>query len=225
MTPRCQSRATPGDFLITDLSDEDVREFQTIMREESMVELSFEEAKARGVELIRLFRMFMDRSGHTGAARSSVSERFAPPLPEAMMLPVGSDHQAVIKEKLERLEQELRLVKHRPTAWRYALVALWDALAHALVAHRPSGFEMGHGFGALTRLFRAIAAERPELPQVEKSIEAIDDLRTRHIHQGVTRWPVALQQLPGIFLDCLRVIQRLESDVRIPTEESEALIH
>ena len=37
----------------------------------------------------------------------------------------------------------------------------------------------------------------------------MDRIRTTYIADGVTRWPVSLKKLPGIFEDCLRVIRRL----------------
>lgn len=111
-------------------------------------------------------------------------------------------------------------MRQRPTTWRYVPVALWDALAHALMSVRPVGCGEHLGPGALTQLFCAVAAERPALPQVETSIELIDQLRCVHITKGVTRWPVPLERLPGIFMDGLRVIDRLE----LGTEEQLAVL-
>lgn len=52
-----------------ELSDEEVRDFQQIMREESDTELSFPEAKERALELLRLFLLFMDPKGYEAASR------------------------------------------------------------------------------------------------------------------------------------------------------------
>ena len=76
--------------------------------------------------------------------------------------------------------------------------------------HRPASFLPYTGIGQLTKLFDAVVSENPELPQVRASVEEIDRLRTTWITRGVTRWPVSLKNLPGMFVDCLRVIQRLE---------------
>jgi len=212
-----------------EISDDEVRRFQQIMRETSQVELSFPEAKERGLELLRLTLMLVDPDGYAKRLkeppvlnRGLVTPIASPaPVPAEVALPLEGDHARAIEESLQRLAKELQLVKRRPTAWRWALVALWDALAHALAANRPAGFAPVSGLLELPRLFRAVSAEHPELPQVEQSVETINDLRTRHISRGVTRWPVELKQLPGIFLDCLRVVSRLmtAADTR-PLEDS-----
>lgn len=111
-------------------------------------------------------------------------------------------------------------MKRRPTAWRHVIVALWDALAHVLIANKPGGYEVKLGPGEMVRLFRAVATERPELPQVEKSIELIDDLRSRWLPAGVTRWPVELDRLPGIVEDGIRAINRLAPDIATSDEAS-----
>jgi len=201
-----------------EISDDEVRRFQQIMRETSQVELSFPEAKEHGLELLRLTLMLVDPDGYAKRLKEQpVLNRglvtpIAPPaaVPAEVALPLEGDHARAIDESLQRLAKELQLVKRRPTAWRWALVALWDALAHTLVAHRPAGFAPGSGLLELPSLFRAVSAEHPELPQVEQSVETINDLRTRHITMGVTRWPVELNQLRGQCMDCLRVIRRLE---------------
>ncbi len=207
-----------------ELSDEEVRRFQQIMREESKVELSLEEAKQRGLELLRLTLMLVDPDGYAQRLKESpvlnrglVTPRVAAaPIPQEFALPFEGDHVRAIEDDLQHLAKKLQLVKRRPTAWRWALVALWDALAHTLAAHRPAGFRPEAGLRELPRLFRAVSEEHPELPQVGQSIEPINDLRTRHITRGVTRWPVDLKrQLPGAFHDCLRIVGRLE-DASVP---------
>jgi hypothetical protein len=214
-----------------EISDEEVRRFQQIMRETSQVELSFPEAKQRGLELLRLTLMLVDPEGYAKRLkeppvlnRGLVAPPVAPaPIPAEVALPLEGDHARAIEDSLQRLAKELQLVKRRPTAWRWAVVALWDALAHALAAHRPAGFVRQTGLLELPRLFRAVSGEHPELPQVEQSVETINDLRTRHIAKGVTRWPVDLKkQLPGMFGDCLRVMRRLEPAVDAWVVELEA---
>ncbi len=59
------------------------------------------------------------------------------------------------------------------------------------------------GAWARTPALHAVAATMPELPQVRASVEEVDRLRTTYITWGVTRWPVELKRLPGIFGDCL----------------------
>lgn len=200
-----------------DLSDGEVRRFQQILREESKLELTFGEARERALEVLRLSLMLVDPDGYARRLKEppapyhwATTPSMPAPIAQGLALPLEGDHARAIEENLERLGRELRLVRRRPTAWRWALVALWDALAHALAANRPAGFRPEGGLRELPRLFHAVCGERPELPQVEQSVETLNDLRTRHITSGVTRWPVDLKrQLPGTFLDCLRVIGRL----------------
>jgi hypothetical protein len=211
------------------LPDEEVREFQRIMREECREELSFEDAKQRGLELLRLFLMFMDPAGYAHRLKEPPvldQELVAPPppMPADVPLPLGDDHLGGLQRSLQQLAKDLPVTRRRPTAWRWAVVCLWTALAHALASHRPAGSQLGAGPGELPRLFRAVAFEHPELPQVETSIDLVDQLRTTWVRVGVTRWPVPLQKLPGLFLDCLRVIHRLEPSATIPMAETEALM-
>src|ERR1043166_148387 len=216
-----------------EISDEEVRRFQQIMRETSQVELSFPEAKERGLELLRLTLMLVDPDGYAKRLkeppvlnRGLVPAGFAPaPTPTEVALPFEGDHARAIDESLQRLAKELPIVKRRPTAWRWALVALWDALAHALAAHRPAGFAFETGLLELPRLFRTVSGEHPELPQVDQTVESINDLRTRHLTKGVTRWPVELKkELQGTCLDCLKVIRRLHPTVGDHYAATEALL-
>ncbi len=137
-------------------------------------------------------------------------------IPRPFPISLDVDHDREITKKLAMLRDELGHVRRWPSHWRWALVALYDALGHALAKHRPASFLPYLGLGQLTRLFDAVAAEMPELPQVRASVEQIDRLRTQWITRGPTLWPVELRQLPSIFDDCLRIIGRLhaaEADV------------
>lgn len=107
------------------------------------------------------------------------------------------------------LEDELKNVTRRPTAWRWASVALYNALGHALAKHRPANYVDDPRPGQLVRRFETVAREMPELPQVRASVELVDKLRTTYLPRGVTKWPVDLKTLPGVVEDCQRVIGRL----------------
>lgn len=215
--PSEQAGAAIPHPLELDLSDEEVRRFQQIIRDDSSIELTFGEAKERALEVLRLSLMLVDPDGYAQRMKEApvlnhwaTTSSMPAPVAQHLALPLEGDHARAIEKNLERLGRELRFVKRRPTAWRWALVALWDALAHALAANRPAGFRPEAGLRELPCLFHAVCGEHPELPQVEQSVETLNDLRTQHISLGVTRWPVDLKkQLPGIFHDCLRVIQRL----------------
>jgi predicted Rossmann fold nucleotide-binding protein DprA/Smf involved in DNA uptake len=81
------------------------------------------------------------------------------------------------------------------------LVALYNAVGHTLGApaiQRP---------GQVTKLFDAVAAEHPEIAEAKGAVEEVERLRCAWITWGVTDWPVELKKLPGIFLDCLRMVR------------------
>lgn len=200
-----------------EISDKEVRRLQQILNSSGGTQYTFDEAKCRGLELLQLTLMASDPKGY----EHHLQHAFIPPGllmpqtpaalpgPQAFPIPLDGDHQAIIERSLKVLTNELRYVKRRPTHWRWALVAIYDALGHTLAEHLPANFLPYAGLGQLTRLFDAVAAEMPELPQVRSSVELVDRLRTAHITRGVTLWPVRLGQLPDIFADCERVIRRL----------------
>ena len=65
-------------------------------------------------------------------------------------------------------------MEKRPTSWRWALVALYNALGHTLAAHRPASFLPYTGIGQLTKLFEAVSAEHPEIADAREAVERID---------------------------------------------------
>jgi hypothetical protein len=194
--------------------------------------LNFTEAKYRGLELLRLTLMLLDPKGYEHHLRNPLLPPGYPmsppspdpaPIPQRFPIDLDADHPREIERALKMLEDELRLVKRRPTHWRWALVALYNALGHILALHRPASFLPYTGIGQLTKMFDAVAAERLELSLVRESVELVDQLRTRHITLGVTRWPANLKKLPGVFLDCLRVIHRLHLE-REGTDTTQELL-
>ncbi len=193
------------------ISDDEVRKLQKILQDESGREWSFAEARASGQELLDLTCTLMVE-GAQAPPEAAQAPQDVSPTPHAFPIPFGVDHDREIAKNLAMLQDELRCVNRWPSHWRWALVALYDALGHALAKHRPASFLPYLGLGQLTRLFDAVAAEMPELPQVRASVEQIDRLRTGWIIRGPTRWPVDVGELPGIFENCVRVIKRLEPD-------------
>lgn len=150
-------------------------------RETSNVELTFGEARERALEVLRLSLMLVDPDGYAQRMKEPpVLNRWATapampvPVAQHLALPLEGDHARAIEENLERLGRELRLVKRRRTAWRWALVALWGAMAHALAAKRPAGIRAEAGPRKLPRIFRAAGGERPELPQAKRSMELLN---------------------------------------------------
>lgn len=81
-----------------------------------------------------------------------------------------------------------------------------------LTRNCPKTRELLSDPGTLSELFRAVEQERPELPQVQASIEILERLYAKHVTEGVQRWPVPVPRLPELFSDCLRVIRRLEPE-------------
>ena len=52
-----------------------------------------------------------------------------------------------MERALKMLAHELHYVKRKPTYWRWALVALYEAVGHALALHRPATFLAYTGLG------------------------------------------------------------------------------
>jgi hypothetical protein len=203
-----------------ELSVDEIRRFQEILNAAGGKQYGEVEAKYRGLELLQIVLMLLEPKGYDYHIRHPLPfpgiplpppEPDRPPTPQAFPIKLDGDHAKEIDRALKMLADELRSVRRRPTHWRWALVALYDALGHTLAAHRPASFLPYTGLGQLTRLFDAVVEEHPELPQVRASVETVDRLRTTWIARGVTRWPVGLKkELPGVFLDCVRIIGALE---------------
>lgn len=201
------------------LTDDQVREFQTILHDRSQRQWSFEEAKARSLEVLRLVLMLLDGEGYDYHLKNPALPPGAPmpppppdPLPTPQPFPIDleADHQHETELALKMLADELRQVKRRPTHWRWALVALYNALGHTLAAHRPESFLPYGGLGQLTKLFEAVAKVHPEIAPAKKAVEEIDRLRTTWITRAVAAWPVDVNTLPPLFLDSLKLIRALE---------------
>ncbi|NOT34438.1 MAG: hypothetical protein HOP12_09740 [Candidatus Eisenbacteria bacterium] len=199
------------------VSDQQARRLREILNASGDRQYTKLEAKYRGEELLRLTVMLLDpeRYKHNlehpllppGFPMSPLPPD-TPPVPRAFPIKLDADHPREIERSLKMLTDELRFVKRRPTHWRWALVALYEALGHTLAAHRPATFLPYTGLDQVTRLFDAVVGENPELPQVRESVGMIDRLRTTYITWGITRWPVGLNNLPGIFIDCIQVMRR-----------------
>ena len=191
------------------LTDEAAGELKDILEEMSGHEWSLEDARQRGLELLRLTFLLMDPAEYerrvkdpvilnTGVKMQSVVPSRPP---QAFPIPLQGNHMRDLDLKLRQVAHELMSVKRRPTSWRWALVSLYDALGHALALHRPETYWPKEDLGQLTALFNAVSAERPELPQVREAVALIDRIRTTFIADGVTRWPVSLKKLPAVFED------------------------
>jgi hypothetical protein len=205
-----------------ELSDDEIRRLQAILNASGGEQFNFTETKYRGFELLRITLMLLDPKGYEhhlwnpllppGFPMSPPSPDPAP-IPQRFPINLEADHPREIERALKMLAEELRLVKRRPTHWRWALVVLYNALGHTLAARRPATFLPYTGIGQLTKMFDAVAGEQPELLQVRDSVKTIDRLRTTYITWGVTRWPIGPSELPGMFLDSLGVIRSLEPPI------------
>ncbi len=133
-----------------------------------------------------------------------------PPIPQPYPIKLDADHPRQIESNLKMVRDELRWVKRRPTSWRWALVALYNALGHNLALHRPASFLPYTGIGQLTRLFDAVATEHPEIVSARRAVEEVDRLRTAWITRAVTSWPANPNHLHPIFDACLSAIRTLE---------------
>lgn len=200
-----------------ELSDEEVRRFQALIQKPGHPDVSLEEARAAALEMLRLFLLLLAPKRYEALMKEApvINRHFVtPPSPApsvyAVPLPLDGDHREAIEQNLQQIQSQMRFVGRRPTAWRWVVLATWNALAHALAIERPIGYLPRPGTDQLPQLFRAVCTVRPELPQVGRAIEALNEIRTGHFARGVTRWPVNLKtELPGIVEDRLRVVRRM----------------
>lgn len=202
-----------------ELSDDEIRRLQEILNAFGGKQYNFTEAKYRGLELLRLTLMLLDPKGHEHHLRDPLLPPGFPmspppphpaPIPQPFPINLDADHAREIERALRMLEDELRLVKRRPTHWRWALVALYEAVGHTLAQHRPASFLLYSGVRQVSKLFDAVAEEHPEIASARKAVEEVDRLRTTWITRAVTAWPVGSEQLPVIFRDARWVICHLE---------------
>ncbi len=213
------------DWLKINLSDERAREFQQLLKEERGLETTLEEAREIAERIIRLYRLLVDPNGVEAAVRRVSSEQldypteprrvFEPPLPpepEPRPCPIlrDADHAKEVHFNLAMVRDELRFVRRRPAHWRWALVALYDALGHALALHCPPEQWPEEGLGQLTRLFDVVATTQPEILPAREAVETVDRIRTNFLRYAVNRWPVSTIALTGVVNGLLHVIARLK---------------
>ena len=160
------------------LTDEAAGELKAILEEMSDHEWTIDEARQRGLALRRFTLLLMDPDEYARRIKEPVvlnpdlqtrSVAASRP-PQAFPIPLQGNHYRDLDLKLQQIAHELTFVQHRPTSWRWAVVSLYDALGHALALHRPETYWPKEDLGQLTALFTAVAAERPELPQVREAI-------------------------------------------------------
>lgn len=197
------------------LSEESVRRLQELLEVETGHPWRPLDARLRGIELLELTAMLADPVGweywkkHPPFAVVPEPEFESVPIPQAFPIKLDLDHDVEIRKALAMLEDELRQVKRRPTHWRWAIVALYEALGHALAKHRPASYVDDPRPGQLLRLFDAVAAAVPQRPEARMSVKMVDRLRTACLPRGVTRWPVKATELVCIVADCDRVVRQL----------------
>ena len=189
------------------LTDGEIQEFKQLVSAHSKATLSDTEARELSHQLLSILSTVRD------VQLAEVRKREV-----AEVQAQSSDARLrELRLSLRRLQHELESVAQHPSNWRWAVIALHEALAQALELQLPNTGKDR----PLPEQFHLVEQEHPELPQVQASIEMIDRLRTKHITAGVPSWPVSQAKLPGVVLDCLRVIERLESGLETEIRNAE----
>lgn len=198
------------------ISDEAVAEFQKLMREECGVEMTLEQARKRGSQLVELYRLLLDPEGYerrtTGIAATNHTvypvDRPRAPEPSAFPIPLDRDDIHEIRSNLALVVDELGKTKQRPNSWRWAVVALYNVLGHCLVRRRriPARDPLRH----LMELFDAVAEGDPEMRSYREAVQTLERLRTTWVPYGVERWPIGRADLRRLFGACLDLLHRLD---------------
>jgi len=184
-----------------DLPDEQVRRLQKILNCEDGYQYSEIEAKYRGLELIALFRMLMDpKADEERRRRPASGPKMAapppspPPEPQAFPIRLDADHAYEVQSNLRMLEYELGRVKQFPTSWRWAIVAAYNALGHALLLKRPA--EPRDPLHHLLERFDAVADGMPATQHSREAVGHVEHLRTTWLSRPVSEWPRTPGRLP-----------------------------
>lgn len=181
-------RALNQPYSSLQLSPDEIKEFQQLVEQHAGLTLPEADAATLAAQLLQALAVVRD------AQRQAANPADAP-----------HDLREVTLH-LRKLRHELELVPEYPSSWRWAVMALHEALTIALQLNVPAAV----ADEPLPALFRRVEQDHPELPQVIRSIELMHRLRTRQIVEGVHRWRIPDITLRVMCADCLRVIRRLE---------------
>ena len=194
------------------LSDEEIRRLQKILNDEGGYQYSEIEAKYRGLELLELFRMLVDpKADEERRARALSGPKMAspapspPPTPQPFPIRLDADHRYEMESNLRMLRYELGRVKTFPSSWRWAVVAAYNALGHALAMRHP--VPPRDALHHLLELFDRVAERVPALREKRSAVEQLELLRTTWLQGSVTDWPGSRQELEKI-LESVATIAR-----------------
>lgn len=119
-----------------------------------------------------------------------------PPEPQAFPIHLDANHAYEVESSLRMLEYELGRVKQFPTSWRWAVVAAYNALGHALaMLHAAEPRDPLHH---LLELFDAATGAMPAIQDARATVEQIELLRTTWLTRPTGEWPMkraGLEQL------------------------------
>jgi len=195
------------------LSDEDVLEFQRIIAKATGEHLSFEAARLRALELLDLFYLIHDPEGWEQRRSDFIHGYDLPRMgsldttpvlhPRPAPLDLQADHREKLGRALVMIGNGRHWVRARPTTWRYAVIALYEAVGHALVL--TLGVEVpdpGDGLHHLTPLYDAALGKGSK----REAIEQLEVLRTTYLPVAVSNWIVQSKDLPRLFIECLEIL-------------------
>lgn len=181
------------------LTEEAVLELQRILEQETGHSWTLAETRQHGLELMRLTFLMLDPEGFTHwmenppAPIGFVLETPVPrpdPVPRPYPIDFDADHEWEIERNLRMVADELKYVKRRPGNWRWAIVALYNALGHALAMHIPTGRRPEPDVGQLMVLFDIVSKTHGSIAPDRYSVLQLNLIRTKWIAEPIARWPI-----------------------------------
>jgi hypothetical protein len=197
------------------LSDEEIHRLQKILNDEGGYQYSEIEAKYRGLELLELFRMLMDpeadearRQRPPAGSKMAAPPLSPPPVPQPFPIRLDADHRYEVESNLRMLEHELGRVKQFPTSWRWAVVAAYNVLGHALALKHPT--EPRDPSHHLLELFDATALQTPENRDAREAVRQLEVLRTAWLSRPVNEWPLRTVSLAALVRDIRILLEGIQ---------------
>jgi hypothetical protein len=200
------------------LTDEDVAEYQRIVKQERGVDISSDAARAEGLNLLRAFTLILDPKGYerwlhrppVSSARLDAAPSVLPS-PEPFPIPFSPDHLEEVHSNLRIVLEELGRVKRRPNSWRSVFIALYKAIGHSLmlVLQPNPPYPEAKGFGHLTALYKEARHRWKDLPDIQETIDTVERARTTFVILSVARWPIPKNELPGVVRSALTFMKML----------------
>lgn len=137
----------------------------------------------------------------------------SPPEPMPFPIRLDVDHRYEVESNLRMLEYELTRVKQFPSSWRWAVVAAYNALGHALAMRHPVlPRDPNHH---LLELLDGLVERENARSDRRAAVERLELLRTTWIPLAVTQWPITPAELAGALVDCMGLVGEVASGTSV----------